>query len=815
MNKKKLVMIGNGMAGMKAVEEIVNLAPGMFDITIFGAERYPNYNRILLSKVLAGEMPVSDIILHDEEWYKERGITLYSGKRVTEIRRGHKLVRAEDGTEAGYDALIIATGSSPFIIPVPGADKEGVVTFRSIDDCKTMIGAAKEFKRAAVIGGGLLGLEAARGLLNLGMETTVIHNSGTLMNLQLDRIAGDMLKKALEDQGMRFLLPAVTTEVLGNGRVTGLGFADGRKISCDLVVMAAGIRPNKGPAEASRIYCNRGIVVNDHLQTITDPSIYAVGECAEHRGRTYGLVAPLYDQAKVLAQQITGNGIRAYLGSAQATRLKVAGVDVFSAGDIFDEGSSDVIEYMDVKGGVYKKLIMKENRLAGAVMFGDTADGPRFFGMIQDGTDISGQRDHLLFGNSMLGDTGHSGISAAAAMSPETVVCGCNGVTKKTIVDAIVKHGLTTRQEVVRHTKASGSCGGCAPLVDQILASVIGNSVSPGGAPMCGCTGFTHEEVKELIRSRNLTSVMDVIRMLDAKDEGCHVCRPAINYYIQAIWPAEASEHGRSRIANERMHANIQKDGTYSVVPRMYGGLTMPDELIRIAETAKRYNIPTVKLTGGQRIALLGVKKEDLIDVWKEVGTPSGFAYGKALRTVKTCVGSTWCRFGTQDSMALGARLEKMLERMWTPAKFKMAVSGCPRNCAEASIKDLGIVGIQGGWEIYCGGNGGVKVRAADLLCTAKDEAELVDIVKAYVQFYREDARHNERTAAWIERTGLDRVKKMVVEDMESRKALVRRLDFYLETLKNDPWHERIEARDAGRMELAGDYMPINIHNVP
>lgn len=811
MKKKKLVMIGNGMAGMKAIEEITAIAPDMFDITIFGAERYPNYNRILLSKVLAGEMPVSEIILHDEKWYQDKGIALHLNKKVAEIRRGHRKVVAEDGTEAGYDFLILATGSSPFVIPVPGAGKEGVVAFRSIDDCNRMMDASKEFRKAAVIGGGLLGLEAARGLLNLGMDVTVVHNQDTLMNLQLDRVAGGMLREKLESQGMKFLLSAVTTEVLGNGRVTGLAFADGRRIDCDMVVMAAGIRPNKELAESARIYCNRGIVVNDHLQTVTDPSVYALGECVEHRGKSYGLVPPLFDQAKVLAQQITGNGIRAYRGSALSTRLKVAGVEVFSAGEISDENSSDVIEYMDISGGIYKKLFLRENRITGAVMFGDTADGPRFFGMIQDKADVGGQRGELLFGNPMLGNTGHSGINAASMMSPDTVVCGCNGVTKKTIVDAILKHSLTTRQEVVKHTKASGSCGGCAPIVDQILASVIGNSATPGTAPICGCSEFSHEEVKAFIRDRHLTEVMDVIRSLGIEGEGCQVCRPAINYYIQAIWPAEGVEHRRSRIVNERMHANIQKDGTYSVVPRMYGGVTTPDELAKIAAVAKKFKIPAVKLTGGQRIDLLGVKKEELIDVWKELDAPSGFAYGKALRTVKTCVGSTWCRFGTQDSMSLGIHLEMMLERMWTPAKFKMAVSGCPRNCAEASIKDLGIVGIQGGWEIYCGGNGGVKVRAADLLCTVKEQSEVIEIVKAYTQFYREDGRHNERTAGWIERIGLDKVKKTVVEDMESRKALVKRLDFYLETLKNDPWYERIEARDAGRMELAGDYLPITV----
>lgn len=810
MNKKKLVMIGSGMAGMKAVEEICGIAPDMFDITVFGAERYPNYNRVLLSGMLAGELSIKDITLHDEDWCRERGVALHLGQKVAEIKRGQKKVVTEGEKETAYDNLIIATGASPVILSVPGTEKEGVTAFRSIDDCKRITETAGSCKKAAVIGGGILGLEAARGLAGLGMDVTVVHNQDTLMNLQLDKVAGRMLKEKLEAQGIRFLLSRVTVEIVGNGKVSGVRFSDGEMFECDMVVMAAGIRPNKGLAEASRIYCNKGIVVNDYLQTVTDPAVYAVGECVEHRGKTYGLVVPLFEQARILAHQITGYGIRAYTGSHVSTKLKVAGVNVFSAGEISEDAASDSIEYMDTGAGVYKKLFIKDNTLSGVVMFGDTADGPRFYSMIQSGADISGRRN-LLFGDTKLGDTGHSGMDAAAAMGPDTVVCGCNGVTKKTIVDAIMRHGLTTRGEVVKHTKASGSCGGCAPLVEQIIASVTGNASGTASVPLCGCTDFTHEEIKQGIRKNGLTSVMEAFKVLGFKGEGCQVCRPAVNYYIQAIWPAEASDHRQSRVVNERMHANIQKDGTYSVVPRIHGGATTPEELVKIAETARKYNIPLVKLTGGQRIALLGVRKEDLIGVWEELDAPSGYAYGKALRTVKTCVGSLWCRFGTQDSMALGIRLEKMLDRVWTPAKVKLAVSGCPRNCAEASIKDLGVVGIQGGWEIYCGGNGGVKVRSADLLCAVKEEQDVVEVVKAYIQFYREDARHNERTSVWIERVGLKKIREAVLDDTESRKALIKRLDLCLSALGKEPWSERIEARAAGKVEPTVDYMPITL----
>ncbi|MEE8423031.1 MAG: nitrite reductase large subunit NirB [Thermodesulfobacteriota bacterium] len=814
--KKRLVMIGNGMAGMKAIEGILDFAPEMFDITIFGAEKYSNYNRVLLSSVLAGEMSVDDVILNSEKWYREKNIALHLGKRVVEIQRGYRKVIAENGDAADYDVLILATGSNPFIIPIPGVEREGVVTFRDIDDCERILNASKHQKKAAVIGGGLLGLEAAKGLITLGMEVTVIHDQAYLMNMQLDSVAGNMLRQNLGKQGMRFRVSTLTTEILGDdngGRVRSLKFSDGSEIDCDLVVMAAGIRPNKTLAEETYLHCNRGIVVNDYMQTITDPAIFAVGECVEHRGRTYGLVAPLFEQARILADHITGQGIKSYQGSVISTKLKVSGADVFSAGDFNGNGSSETIEYLDRSGGVYKKLVIRDDKIVGSVMFGDTADGPRFFQMMQDGVNISEQRATLLFGNSMRGNTGRSGYDQVSAMSPDSIVCGCNGVTKQAIEDAIIKDGLTTRQEVTGCTKASGSCGGCGSLVEQILANILGSNFAQSSkvTPMCGCTKFSHDEIKAAIRSNHLTDVYGAMYFMEWKGEGCHVCRPAINYYVQMIWPKEAFDDRHSRLANERMHANIQKDGTFSVVPRIYGGVTTPDELMRIGAVAKKHHISTVKLTGGQRIDLLGVKKEDLVDVWQDLDMPSGFAYGKALRTVKTCVGNVWCRFGTQDSMSLGIRLEETFDRIWTPAKFKMAASGCPRNCAEVSIKDFGVVGIDGGWQLYCGGNGGVKVRATDLLGTVKDEKEVIEIAKAYLQFYREDAYYSERTSVWIERVGLEHVKRHVVEDSTSRGELVKRMDEALATLTEDPWKERIEAVEKDKVEPVVDYQPVDI----
>jgi len=814
MEKKKLVMIGNGMAGMKAIEEILESNPDIFDITVFGAEQYPNYNRILLSSVLAGDMSIEDIILNDEQWYADNHITLHTGQRIREIQRGYNKVIAENGAEFEYHNLIIATGSNPFMIPVPGVDKGGIIAFRDIDDCKTMIDTAKQYKKVAVIGGGLLGLEAAKGLVNLGMDVTVIHDQPTLMNMQLDQIAGDMLRNSLEKQGMKFRLSTLTTAVLGKERVTGLLFADGTSLECDFLVMAVGIRPNKKIAEDAGLYCNRGIIVNDYMQTVTDASVYAVGECVEHRGKTYGLVAPLFEQARILAWQITGQGLKSYGGSAVSTKLKISGVDVFSAGNFQGSPEADVIEYLDRAGGTYKKLVLEDNKIAGTVMFGDTADGPNFFRMLQEEKDVSGQRSSLLFGNSVLGDSGHSGIDQVSAMTPETIVCGCNGVTKQAITDAIVKEGCITRKEVTACTKAAGSCGGCGGLVDQLLASVLGTSFDASilAEPVCSCTDLTHEQLKDAIKGKHLTMVRETMNALEWKTEGCHVCRPAINYYIGMIWPTDAEDDRYSRVVNEKMHANIQKDGTYSVIPRIHGGDANADDLIRMGEVAKKYNIKTIKITGGQRIGLYGIRKEDLASVWRDLDMPSGFAYGKALRTVKTCVGSEWCRFGTQDSTAMGIRLEKTFERSWYPAKTKLAASGCPRNCAEATIKDLGVVGVEGGWEIYVGGNGGVKVRAGDLLCMVKDDDEVVEVTKAYLQYYRETGKHNERTAPWLERIGLENIKQVVIDDMENRTALIERMDLYLSTLTTDPWQERLkDEKEPGQMTRFNEYTPIDI----
>jgi len=813
MNKPKLVMIGNGMAGVRTLEELFKLAPDMYDVTVFGAEPHPNYNRILLSPVLEGEQTLQDIVLNDWSWYEEHHITLHAGWTVTAVDRQRRVVHARnaqgDTCQTPYDRLLMATGSNPFILPIAGNTLEGVLAYRDIADTQAMIDAALTYQHAVVIGGGLLGLEAANGLMLRGMQVTVVHVLPTLMERQLDAVAGKMLQKSLEDRGLKFLMGAQTQALLGHqnegqsGRVKAVQFKDGREIPADLVVMAVGIRPNTSLAQDMHLHCDRGIVVDDTMQTVTDARIYSVGECAAHRGVAYGLVAPLFEQAKVAANHLAQFGIGRYTGSLTSTKLKVTGIDLFSAGNFLgsasgraEDANCEEIVMSDPSAGVYKKLVVQNDRLVGACLYGDTVDGSWYFKLLRDGRSVADIRDQLMFGESNIGDAGHEGHNKAAAMADSDEVCGCNGVTKGTICKAIKDKGLFTLDEVRKHTKASASCGSCTGLVEQILMFTAGGdySATPKTKAMCGCTEHGHQAVRDAIVLHQLLTIPDVFKFMAwGTPNGCASCRPAINYYLISSWPKVAKDDPQSRFINERSHANIQKDGTYSVIPRMWGGETTADELRRIANAVDKYKIPTVKVTGGQRIDLLGVKKEDLQAVWKDIGMPSGHAYAKALRTVKTCVGSEWCRMGTQDSTQMGKDLERAMWRMYAPHKVKFAVSGCPRNCAESGIKDVGIIGVDSGWEMHIAGNGGIKTEVAHFFTKLKTAQEVLEYTGAFMQLYREEGWYLERTVHYVKRVGLDHVKRRILDDAEGRQALWERLQFSLDG-EPDPWFEMDKA---------------------
>jgi nitrite reductase (NADH) large subunit len=794
-----LVVIGNGMAGCRAVEELLARDPARYRVTIFGAEPRVNYNRIMLSPVLAGEKCFDDIVINDADWYAANGIALVAGDPVVAIDRAAKTVTTRGGVTECYDRLLIATGSDPFIIPVPGKDLPGVIAFRDMDDVDTMLAAADAGGDAVVIGGGLLGLEAAHGLSLRGMKVTVIHLMPTLMERQLDEAAGWLLKQALEGRGQTILTGADTAEIVGNGKVEGVKLKDGTLIPASLVVMAVGIRPSVALARDAGLAVGRGIQVDDHMVT-SDPAVLAVGECVEHDGQVYGLVAPLWDMCRSLAdglvEQPTG-----YRGSVTSTKLKVSGIDVFSAGDFSGGDGCEDIVLRDASRGVYKRVIVKDDRIVGAVLYGDTADGSWYFDLLKKQEDVSDLRDLLIFGQSFAAGGGAADPKAAvAALSDDAEICGCNGVTKGQVVSCIAKgaHSL----DAVRGTcKASASCGSCTGLVENLLALTLGDDVQSGPKTMCKCTSFGHDDVRREIVAQAMRSIPEVMQKLHwTTPDGCSSCRPALNYYLLCALPGDYVDDQQSRFVNERMHANIQKDGTYSVVPRMWGGLTNPTELRAIADVVEKFNAPMVKVTGGQRLDIFGIKKEDLPAVWADLnaaGMVSGHAYGKALRTVKTCVGSEWCRFGTQDSTGLGVKIERMSWGSWMPHKFKIAVSGCPRNCAEATIKDFGIVCVDSGYELHVGGNGGIHVRATDLLCKVATEQEAMDTCAAFIQLYREEARYLERTAPWIERVGVDYVKARIVDDPAGREALRARFLYAQSFSQDDPWAQRAEGAEA------------------
>jgi nitrite reductase (NADH) large subunit len=785
---KDLLVIGNGMAGVACVEQILKYRHD-FRITIVGDETHVNYNRILLSSVLAGEKSADEIVLNDLDWYRNNGIEPRLGIRITAIDAETRLARGSDGSVVPYHKLIIATGSSAFVPPVPGTDKQNVHVFRTLDDTRCLLEKAGPGRKAAVIGGGLLGLEAARGLQVQGCDVTVIHLADTLMERQLDSAGGAYLARKMRDLGVRVLLGKQTGELVGNGRVEGVRFTSGEEVPADLVVIAAGIRPNADLGRTAGLEVGRGIVVNDYMET-SRPDIFAVGECTEHRGQVFGLVAPLLEQGKVLAATITGNRGPVFTGATAAAKLKIMGVDVFSAGAIDDSASGvETVRYEDPSLGVYKKLLIRDNRLHGVILVGDASDDHRYKAWLNEGTDLAPHRRHLLFPP----PAADAGLDVAQIPDSETV-CGCMGVSKGDIIQAIHEQGITSMAQLKDRTRASTGCGSCSGMCSRLLKAVAPEFEEDRQKVLCGCVPFPQEKLREIVRSQKLRSVQDVLDVY-GNGKGCEICKPALSYIVDMVWCGDHEEDRSARFINDRVHANIQKDGTFSVVPRMRGGVTTPAELRRIADVAEKYNVPMVKVTGSQRIDLLGVKKSDLPLIWADLGMPSGQAYTKGVRMVKTCVGSRFCRFGTQDAIGAGIDLERRLENLYSPHKFKMAVVGCPRNCAEATVKDVGLVGNEGSWQVVVGGAAGKGVRKADLLVTVETTEEALEAAEVFFQYYRENANYLERSYDFVERLGIEKVRKETVyAPPEVRRSLIDRLRKSKEK-SYDAWLERTSPR--------------------
>ena len=781
---KKLVVVGNGMAGVATVEHILKHRPD-FEITIFGDETHVNYNRIMLSMVLAGEKSSDEIVLNDIDWYRSNKIHTRLGVKVARIDRESRQVIGDDGQAVPYDNLILATGSSAFVPPIPGVDKKNVHVFRTLDDTRDLMAKARKGLKVAVIGGGLLGLEAARGLQVRGCDVTVIHLGASLMDKQLDATGGEYLKRRIENLGIRVMLPKQTAALTGNGKVEGLRFSTGDEIDAELVVIATGIRPNAQLAREAGLEVNRGIVVNDFMET-SDPGIFAVGECTEHRGETFGLVAPLFDQARVLAARISGRSESGFSAPAPAAKLKIMGIDICSAGSIDDAAPGvEMVRYEDPALGAYKKLFLRDNRLIGMILVGDIEDEHTYMDWMRSNTDLSELRRQLLFPPRDL-DTG----LAVAEMPDNETICGCNGVRKGDIIHAIHQHGITTMKSLKEHTRASTSCGACSGLCEKLLRAVAPDFAEETATTLCSCVPFSYERLREIVRAQKLKSVEEVLAVYGNR-KGCEVCKPALSYMLDMLWCGDHDEDRSARFINDRVHANIQKDGTFSVVPRMRGGVTTPDELRRIADVAEKYNVPMVKVTGSQRLDLLGVKKSDLPNVWRDLGMPSGQAYTKGVRMVKTCVGTEFCRFGAQDSTSAGIELERRLENLFTPHKFKMGVVGCPRNCAEATVKDLGLIGQDGSWQVVVGGAAGKSVRKADLLITVETTGQALEAGELFFQYYRENGNYLERSYDFVERLGIEKIRKETVyASDEVKRGLLDRLA-RSKALSHDAWLER------------------------
>jgi nitrite reductase (NADH) large subunit len=798
MGKQRLVVIGNGMAGARLVEDVLSRDGGaLYDIVIFGDEPYGNYNRILLSGVLAGTHDPKDIFINPLSWYEQNNVKLHAGVRITEIDRVAKLVYSADGTIEKYDKLVIATGSAPFVPPLQnlytetGSFKDGVFVFRTLNDCDSIASYTGQARRAAVIGGGLLGLEAARGLLNLGIEVQVVHLMPHLMEVQLDSSAGDVLRRTMERMGVSVHLEKNTTAVLGNRHVTGLQFKDGSTLDCDMVVISAGIRPNVALAKQAGLTIERGIVVGDDLASPDDADIYSVGECAQHRGQVYGLVAPLWEQTHILAERLTGRNPNAsYRGSKVSTKLKVMGVELAVMGikDAAHE-NDEVVNYVEPLRGIYKKLVIRNGRLAGAILLGDAAGAPSLLQAFDRGTILPDNRAELLF------PLAAESLELSLEDMPDSAqVCNCNGVSKGQLVQAIT-NGCRSFKALCDATRAGTGCGSCKPQVQAVLASAAGDLIIEDPSVNYYVPGlpFTKPDLIQAIKEQNLYSVSAVF---DALGEGREdpASKVGLASLLKTIWGKDYEDERDARFINDRVHANIQKDKTFSVIPRIYGGVTSASQLRRIADVAEKYNVPMVKITGGQRIDLLGITKEDLPNVWRDLGMPSGHAYSKAFRTCKTCVGTEFCRYGVGDSTTLGIQIEKRFQGLESPHKMKLAANGCPRNCAEATTKDLGAVAIEGGkWEIYIGGAAGSRVRKGDVLCVVDTHEEVLKYMGRFMQYYREHGKYLERTYDFVERLGIEKLKRLLVADEE---GIGSRLDEEIQAAVDayvDPWQEASE----------------------
>ena len=767
----KIVIVGNGMVGYKFCEKLMaKVKPGAFQLIVFGEEARPAYDRVHLSEYFAGKT-AEDLTMAPASWYADNNITLHLGDPVQSIDRTNKTILSFHGISETYDYLILATGSSAFVPPIPGVDKKGVFIYRTIEDLELMTAFAKKARSGAVIGGGLLGLEAAKAMLDLGMtDTKVIEFAPRLMPRQVDDAGSKILQAKIEKLGLKVYTSKNTSEIVGDESITGLRFADNTHIPVDMLVISAGIKPRDELATIAGLEVGQrgGIVVNDHMQT-TDPNIFAIGECVLHQGMVYGLVAPGYEMAEVVATRLAG-GEKTFTGYDMSTKLKLIGVDVASFGDPFVPLSEcRTVVFEDTMKGIYKRINITPDgkQLLGGVLIGDADSYNMLLQTTKNKLALPPNPEDLVIGLRAGAETATSG---PASLPDDATICSCEAVTKGTICNAVTEQGCETVDAIKKCTKAGTVCGGCVPMIKDLVVHTMKQQGKIVRNVVCEHFRFSRQELFDLVKVKQLKSFDSVLDEIGQGD-GCEICKPAVASILASLWNEMILKKANytAQDSNDRYLANIQKGGTYSVVPRIPGGEITPEKLIVIGQVAQKYNLYT-KITGGQRIDMFGAHLNDLPQIWKELieaGFESGHAYGKALRTVKSCVGSTWCRFGLHDSVSYAIRIEERYRGVRAPHKFKSAVSGCTRECAEAQSKDFGIIATEKGWNLYVCGNGGSKPQHALLLATDLDSDTCIRYIDRFLMFYIKTADPLTRTATWLNKMegGIDYLRNVVVND--------------------------------------------------
>jgi len=806
--RKRIIVVGNGMVGYKFCEKMVSKGGHLqYEIIVFGDEPRPAYDRVHLSEYFSGKS-AEDLLMAPAGWYKQNNIRLITGEQVTSILPAEKKITTISGQSLTYDKLILSTGSSCFIPPVAGIDKPGVVPYRTIEDLETIYSLGQKAVRGAVIGGGLLGLEAAKALKDLGVETHVIEFAPRLMPRQLDESGAELLKNKIEDLGIKVHLNTASKAIEGEKSVEKIVFENGTSIDLDIIVVSAGIRPRDELArEAGLTTGNRGgIEVNDHLQT-SDPDIYSIGESALHQGMIYGLVAPGYEMAEVLADNLTG-GNKAFAPFDLSTKLKLIGVDVASFGDPFcQEPDAKVISYYNKSKGTYKRINVSNDGqyLLGGILVGEAADYNMLLQTVKNQLVLPPDPESLILPKTSGSDDQSAGLMA---LPDSALICSCEAVTKGDVCNAVSYNELSDIAGIKKCTKAGTGCGGCVPMLNDLLTATLAASGKELKKELCEHFSYTRQELFGIIKSSEIKSY-DELLLRYGQGDGCEVCKPAIGSLLASIWNEQILQQATIQDTNDRFLANIQKGGTYSVVPRIAGGEITADKLIVLGEVARKYDL-YVKITGGQRIDMFGAQLNDLPYIWEELiaaGFESGHAYGKSLRTVKSCVGSTWCRFGVQDSVSFAIEVENRYKGLRAPHKIKGGVSGCVRECAEAQSKDFGIIATEKGWNLYVCGNGGAKPQHARLIASDVDKETCIRYLDRFLMFYIRTAEPLTRTATWLNKLegGMEYLKDVIINDkLGIGDELERDMAYHIETYQCE-WKNAVE--DTNKRKLFSHFI--------